>query len=157
MNKLSLQKKKNGGVWCYSTPRSVGPGPAQICSQRPVCLGVDVNTQSCHSGCAQIKNVVLLRAYQEICDMIFYLTATWSFGLHGHRLSVPDIKREISKWMTVFCSHLKHLATINSDGNCMCPCSLTLSIGDGGCGTNPCVCINHLFFVNAGFYPFLFL
>lgn len=152
---ISCHYKKRDGFDVTVLPRSVGPGPAQIFSQRQVCLGVDANTQSCHLGCAHIKNIVLLTAYQEICDMIFYLTATWSFGLWWHRLLVPGTKREISKWITLFCSHLKHLATINSDGTYICPCSFTLCIGDSGCVANPCVCINHLFFVNAGFYPFL--
>lgn len=149
MNKLSLQKKWRGlmlqycqGFWDLDQHK--------FFSQRPVCLGVDVNTQSCHLGCAHIKNIVLLRAYQAICNRMFYLTATWYFGLQGRRLSVPDTKREISKCMTVFCFHLNHLTTINSDGNCTCPCTLTPRIGDGGCVFNPCVCINHLVFVNAG-------
>lgn len=36
-------------------PRSVGPGPAQICSQSPVGLGVDVNTQLSFGLCAHQK------------------------------------------------------------------------------------------------------
>lgn len=155
MNKLSLQKKIEG-FDVTVLPRSVEPGPARIFSQRPVCLGVDVNTQSCHLDCAHIKNVFLLWAYQKICDVIFYLTATWVL-VYTSTDSLYQIQESDHKWMTVFCSHLKHHTTINSDGNYRCPCFLTLHLGDSGCVDNPCVCINRLLFVNDGFYPFHFL